>query len=160
MKCWAAVHKQQLCNRTLHKGFLGSRGRRKREGLSFLALTFKCFPYKPRLTACSRERKCSCILWWSYDTNLCMHWRKTNFKFHSSGQMVDLLMNLSQIVLTSDGYESLLMMAAQLLKASGYMSIAYSSGWDSQFKGNTTVEGCKKHLWKQLFLLFSVKHPL
>lgn len=51
--------------------------------------------------------------------------KKTNLKFCSPGQMVDLLMRPSLAVLTSEGYESLMLMAAQLLKATGYTSVAY-----------------------------------
>lgn len=52
-------------------------------------------------------------------------WKKTNLKFCSPGQIVDLLMKPSQAILTSEGYESLMLMAAQLLKATGSTSVAY-----------------------------------
>lgn len=55
-----------------------------------------------------------------------------------------------------------MLMAAQLLKATGYMSVAYFQDEvvSSRAKGNEKVVGGKKHLWKQLCTYsFSVNAP-
>lgn len=114
----------QTTDNTLCKGIFGMQGGSKMEGMSFPPLTFTCFLYQPRLTACpSKEMQLYPMTILQY--GFVYEQKKTNLKFCSPGQMVDLLMRPSLAVLTSEGYESLMLMAAQLLKATGYTSVAY-----------------------------------
>lgn len=58
--------------------------------MSLLPLTLKCFLYRPRLTACpSKEMQLYPMMILQH--GLVYEWKKTNLKFCSQGQMVDLL---------------------------------------------------------------------
>lgn len=70
--------------------------------MSFLPLTFTCFIYRPRLTGCpSKEMQLYPMM--TLQHGLEYEQKKTNLKFCSQGQMVDLLMKPSVLVTPGEG---------------------------------------------------------